>query len=368
MTERTLTLRELNRTTLARQFLLERVDQSPLAMIKHLVAMQGQVSNAPYIGLWTRLNSFERQSLTDLLETRQLVRGASLRGTLHLLTARDYLQIHPLLQANLTRNLRLFASKTPDFDMDTFVKAIQAYIREQPRTAVELRAKMDELFPGMGKPQILDSVRMQMGLIQILPAGMWGFTGQPVHTEASEWLGESPASLQEELHINLIRRYLAAFGPASVMDIQSWSGLTNLQQTFEKLRPELQTYRDEQGKILFDLPDAPLAMAETPAPVRFLPAFDNFIYGYADRRRIIAETYRPFLSQINIMVQVFLVDGFITGRWKAERQKTTLKLIIEPFGALSPLVQNQLQEEGERMLAWMAEDASKCEIQFLESR
>jgi hypothetical protein len=181
MAERILTLRELNRATLARQFLLERARVAPLDAMKHLVAMQGQVSNAPYIGLWTRLHAFERDSLTQLLESKQVVRASSLRGILHLLAAEDYLSIHPLLQATLSRNLRLFARQAQGFEMEQFVKEMQASIQEQPRTGVELRAKMEEFSSGMGKQHILDSVRMHLALIQTLPAGRWGFTGRPAH-------------------------------------------------------------------------------------------------------------------------------------------------------------------------------------------
>ncbi|GHO47774.1 winged helix DNA-binding domain-containing protein [Ktedonospora formicarum] len=363
MAERILTLRELNRATLARQFLLERVSQSLLDAIKHLIALQGQVSNAPYIGLWTRLRAFERDFLSNLLEARHVVRASSLRGTLHLLMAEDYLWIHPLLRSTLNRNLHLFARKAQGFELDRFVKVMQAYIQEQPRTGVELRAKMEEFFPGMGKQQIADAVRMHLALIQILPAGMWGFTGKPAHIQASAWLGQPFASPQEGLH-DLIRRYLAAFGPASARDIQAWSGLTGIQSSLEALRPELQIYRDEQGKELFDLLDAPIPPAETPAPVRFLPAFDNLIYGYADRLRVITNAYRPFISHGNIVVQVFLVDGFVHGLWKTERRDTSVTLVIEPFGPLSLAVQNELQQEGERLLRWIADDAEAFEIQF----
>lgn len=367
MVERTLTLRELNRTTLARQFLLERVSQSSLDVIKHLVALQGQVSNAPYVGLWTRLSGFERESLTHQLEERQVVRASSLRGTLHLLAAEDYLQIHPLLRSTLSANLHRFARHAQGFEMDRFVKEMQAYIQEQPRTAVELRTKMEEFFPGMGKMQIADSVRMYLALIQILPAGTWGFTGRPTHVQASAWLGQPFVSSQEGLQ-NLIRRYLAAFGPASARDIQSWSGLTGLQSTLDVLRPELRIYRDEQGRELFDLLDAPIPSAETPAPVRFLPAFDNLIYGYANRLRVISDAYRPFLSTGNIIVQTFLVDGFVRGMWKIERRGPLATLVIEPYGPLSPSEQNELWEEGERLMRWAADDANTFEVQFRESR
>ncbi|MBV9227737.1 MAG: AlkZ family DNA glycosylase [Chloroflexi bacterium] len=362
MVERILTLREMNRATLARQYLLERVSLSPLEIIKRLVALQGQVSNAPYIGLWTRLQAFEHAELTSLLESRQVVRASSLRGTLHIMAAEDYLLMQPILQPALSRNLHLFA-RQEGFDMERFCAAIRAYIQEQPRTAVELRAKMEELYPGMGKQHIADSVRMHLALIQPIPAGLWGFTGRPVHIEASAWLGQPLASTEAGLH-QLILRYLAAFGPASVQDLQTWSGVSRLKVAIEELRPQLSTFRDEQGRELFDLPDAPRPEADTPAPVRFLPDFDNLLFGHADRRRVIADEYRSTIFVGNSRCTSFLVDGFVCGRWNVERRAASANLVIEPFEPLSPSVKNEVQEEGERLMRWISDDAEKFAIQW----
>jgi hypothetical protein len=227
-----------------------------------------------------------------------------------------------------------------------------------------LRAKMEELYPDMGKQHIADSVRMHLALIQPIPAGTWGFTGKPVHIEATAWLGR-PRAEQEAGRQQLILRYLAAFGPASVQDIQTWSALTRLQQDIEALRPELLTFRDEQGRELFDLPDAPRPEADTPAPVRILPDFDNLLFSYADRRRVIADEYRSSVFIGNSRCTTFLVDGFVRGIWKIERTATSATLVIEPlFKPLSPQVQNELQEEGERLMRWILDGAETFDIQF----
>ncbi|BCL78117.1 AlkZ family DNA glycosylase [Ktedonobacteria bacterium brp13] len=363
MAERILTLRELNRAILVRQCLVERTSRPALAVIKHLVALQGQVSNAPYIGMWTRLHSFQRAELTTLLESRQAVRASSLRGTLHIMTAEDYLLIHPLLQSVLNRNFMLFARQAKDFDMDRFIIAIRAYIQEQPRTNIELRTKMEELYPGMGKAQIFDAVRMHMALIQALPAGTWGFTGRPTHIEATAWLGR-PLANQADGRQQLIRRYLAAFGPASTKDIQAWSGLTGLQRTIEALRPELRTYRDEQGRELFDLPDAPLPPVDIAVPVRFLPAYDNLVLGLADRKRVLPDAYRTAIFTGNGMHPTFLVDGFVRGRWRVERTTPSATLVIEPFEPLTHQIRTELQEEGKRLMHWISQDTEQSEILF----
>ncbi|GHO92497.1 hypothetical protein KSF_025450 [Reticulibacter mediterranei] len=366
MTEHVLTLRELNRATLARQFLLEQTDRAPLEVIRWLVALQGQVSNAPYIGLWTRLQAFQRADLTALLENKQVLRASSLRGTLHIIAADDYLLFQPLLKPALTRNLHLFAQRTEGFDLDHFIAEMQAYIREQPRTAVELRAKMEELYPGMGKQQIADSVRMHMALIQILPAGTWGFTGKPIHMEASMWL-ERPFPNTDFTLPQLVLRYLTAFGPASVKDIQQWSGITGIRQTIEALRPELFTFRDEQGRELFDLPDAPRPSEDTPVPVRFLPEFENLLFSYEERGRIVDRAYFPSIFMQNgLNCATFLVDGFVAGAWKIERGPTSATLAIHPFNPLASDVQAELQAEGERLMRWVLDGADAFDIRVMK--
>lgn len=337
-----------------------------LDVIRHLFALQGQVSNAPYVALWTRVQALQRDELTGLLESRKVVRASSLRGTLHIIAAEDYLQFHPLLVPTLSRNLHLFASRTAGFAMDSFIGAMRAYIREQPRTKAELQVKMDKLYHGMGKMQIADAVRMYLALIQIPSAGTWGFTGKPAHVEATAWLGQPLASSSDYGRQQLILRYLAAFGPASVQDIQKWSGLTRLQSTIAALRPELLTFRDEQGRELFDLPHAPRPSADTPAPVRFLSAFDNLLLAYNEQGRILADEYYSFVFSNNgLLAATFLVDGFVRGMWKIERQSTITTLLIHPFEPLPPQIQSELRQEGERLMRFALDAAQPFEIQFV---
>ena len=363
MAERVLTLRELNRATLARQLLLERASLAPLDAVERLVGMQGQVSNAPYIGLWTRLHDFQRADLTRLLEQRQVVRASSLRGTLHLISAEDYIHIHPILQPALSRNLQLFAQQTSGFDMERFTTLMRSFVQEQPRTAVELRAKLEGFYPGMGHQRIADSVRMHLALIQPPPAGIWGFTGKPTHTEATAWLGR-PLAATDAGSRRLVLRYLAAFGPASVQDIQVWSGVSRLQQTVDILRPELLTFRDEQGRELFDLPDATRPPADTSAPVRFLPDFDNLIFSHANRRRVIADQHRSSIFIGNSRCTTFLVDGFVRGTWKIERRPAGAILVIEPIEPLTAQVRDALREEGEQLMRWISDGKEPFDMQF----
>lgn len=367
MTERVLSRRELNRAVLARQYLLERAEVPPLEAIRHLVALQGQVSNAPYVALWTRLRAFERAELAELLHARRVVRASSLRNTLHLLAAEDYLLIQPLVRDALSRTLHLFAQRTAGFDLKRFVAEMRAYVREQPRTAADLRAAMERFSRGMGEPRIADGVRISLGLLQIPPAGTWGFTGKPLHTEAEAWLGR-PLAAEEDGPRRLIPRYLAAFGPAGAKDILKWSGLSGMraiQQAFEALRPELVTFRDEQGAELFDLPDAPRPAAETMAPVRILPAFDNLLVAYADRERIIARAdVGHVYSNNGYLMATVLVDGFVRGVWKIERRATGSVLLIETFGPLPSATRADLLDEGERLVRWMSDGKAVYTLEY----
>ena len=365
MTERILTLRELNRATLARQLLLDRATITPLEAIKRLAGMQSQLSNPPYIGLWSRLHAFKRDELTYLLEQRQVVRTSMMRRTLHLTTAEDYLRFRPALHSLHARDLDTYFNKqaTNPLKKEQLLAEIRSFLQEKPRTNVELRAKLAEMVPGMSE-QLLYKVRVSLSLIQVFPGGAWGIGGSPAYAEATTWLGQSFVSETEGLH-SLIFSYLAAFGPASVKDLQIWSGLTRLLPVVDALRADLVTFRDEQGQELFDVPGAPLPSADGTTPVRFLPDFDNLVLAHCDRRRIIADRYRPFVFPGNSMVlPTFLVDGFVAGVWKIERTPTKAVLVIQPFELLTNKARKDVREEGERLMQWVTEKIPTFEIEF----
>jgi hypothetical protein len=367
MAERMLTLRELNRATLARQLLLERATLPALEAIKQLAGLQGQLPNPPYIGLWSRVHAFQRHELTQLFEQRQVVRTSLMRRTLHLTAAEDYLHFRPALRALHARDLDTAFAKYQQngLEKERLLAEMRVFLNDQPRTNVELRAKLAELLPTMDE-RVLYLVRGALSLIQVFPGGVWGVGGSPAYTEATTWLGRSFVSKGEGLR-SLILSYLAGFGPASVKDLQTWSGLSGLQPTVEALRAELTTFRDEQGRELFDLSEALLPEADTPAPVRFIPDFDNLVLAYADRQRVIPDTYRPFVFPGHSMVlPTFLVDGFVRGVWKIERSPTSATLLIQPFEVLSVQAREALQEEGERLLQWVAEQRTTFEIAFIK--
>ncbi len=367
MPDRILTRRELNRALLARQMLLERQPLSALAAIERLAGMQAQIPNPPYIGLWSRLRDFQRNELTQMMWQKQVVRVTAMRHTLHLFAADDYLRFRLAIQPALTRGWQTITkTRLQGLDVERVVETARAYVAEQPRTFVEIRDLLAKLEPERDPSALAYTARTFLPLIQIPPAGTWGVGGSAMQMLAEDWLGRPLIPAEEGLP-ELIRHYLAAFGPATVGDIQSWSYLSGLKGAVEQLRPQLRTFRDERKRELFDLPDAPLPDADTPAPVRFLPEFDNLILSHDDRTRVLPDEYRKhvFLTAARVRA-TFLVDGFVAGAWRFERVKKSARLIIEPFAPLAGDVCVALVEEGERLLRFAEDDATDFEVVFAE--
>jgi Winged helix DNA-binding domain len=350
-------MRALNRATLERQMLLRRRKLSAEEAIEHLVGMQAQAPNPPYVGLWTRLEGFYPDQLARLILERRAVRVALMRNTVHLVSARDCLKLRPLVQPVIDRGLyanRANREGLEGVDVGALSAAGRALLEERPRTAKELGVLLRERWPDRDPASLARAVRHLLPLVQVPPRGVWGMSGQTTHTTAEAWLGRplDTDPSPEEMAV----RYLGAFGPAGVKDAQTWSGLTRLGEVFERLRPRLSTFRDERGRELFDLPDAPRPDPDTPAPPRFLPEFDNLILSHADRTRVIADDYRRVIASKNGMVPAtFLVDGFVRGTWKTQRTRGKATLVIEPFEALSGNDRDALAEEGERLLRFMAQ-------------
>lgn len=358
-----LTQRALNRALLERQSLLRR-DRRPVPeLIEQLVGLQAQLPNPPYIGLWTRLAGFDPQQLSELMLAREVVRVVLMRGTIHLVTARDALALRPVIQPLLDRELRTNATYGPhlvDLDLNAVQKATRTLIDAEPMTSARLRIALAERFPDREPGALAFAARCLVPMIQIPPRGLWGRSGQAVCTSAQSWLGRDLPAADPAA---VIRRYLAAFGPASVADVQAWSGLTRLREVVQAL--ELRTFVSEDGGELFDLPDAPLPDPETSAPIRFLPPWDNALLSYADRTRIISDEYRTTrINSVNGVVPgTILVDGTVRGSWKIQSAKDTATLLIEPFARLSKRHASAVQNEGARLLRFAAADHTP-EIRF----
>jgi hypothetical protein len=334
--------------------------------IAHLIGMQAQAPNPPYVGLWTRLEGFRPGELAGLLEDRKAVRTALMRSTVHLVTADDCLMLRPLLQPALDRALAAtrFGRDVAGLAAAEVTAAVVTILAAAgPLTPKELGAALAERWPDRDPDSLVNAARSWMPLVQVPPRGIWGVGGQTRYAASESWLGR-PVDAEADPD-TVVRRYLAAYGPATVKDVQTWSGLTRLREVLERLRPGLRVLRDEDGNELFDVPDAPLPGPDTAAPVRFLPEFDNILLSHANRTRVIDPAHQPLIFTRNgIIRSTFLVDGFVHGRWNIAQSRDEATLTLEPFTALTARQRNALSGEGERLLSFAAEGAASYDIRF----
>ena len=354
-----LTPRALNRATLHRQLLLHRVELPAAAAIEHLVGLQAQAPNAPYVGLWSRLDGFRSDELAALLTARQVVRTSLMRCTVHLVTARDCVGIRPVVQQVLARGLAgsPFARHLVDIDLEALLAAGRTLLAERPRTRAELAPLLAARWPDRDATALSYAVSYLVPLVQVPPRGVWGETGPAALTTVDAWLGHGVDV--DSAPDGLVLRYLAAFGPATVKDIQQWSGLTRLREVTSRL--DLVRFRDE----LLDLPDAPRPDPDTPAPPRFLPEYDNVLLSHADRTRVIPDGRRVPLPPGNGgVVGTVLVDGVFRGTWRIERPGV---LVVEPFSLWSSADRAAVTEEGMRLLAFAAPDADSHDVRLVSS-
>src|SRR6185312_70444 len=360
----TLSTRRLNRATLDRQMLLERQRLGLVAAVDTLIGLQGQVSEGPYQGLWSRLEGFRHEELTALIVDRTLVRATSLRSTLHLHTVDDLLGLRPHVQPTLDRMWQsAFGNRRfGDNDVDAVRKAGVALLNKTPMTGGALGKALQEQFPD-GEP-LAKSVLLQVKeiLIQIPPTRVWGSGHAPVLARAENWVPKPhrrPLKLDE-----LVVRYLRAYGPASVGDMQSWSGIGKLAPVFAALGDRLRTYAGEDGRVLYDLADATLPAADVEAPVRFLPDYDNAVLGYERRERIVSAGDQKRLAALTRSFRAVLVDGVVAGSWSIGRKKQDATLTLTPFRRLLKREQRAIEQEGVAFLAFMEDGAERREVVF----
>ncbi|MDQ0958263.1 hypothetical protein QFZ66_002141 [Streptomyces sp. B4I13] len=339
--------RALNRATLARQLLLSPAELSAKAAVEHLLGLQAQNVKPPYYALAARLEGFAPEQLSGLMADREVVRIVSMRSTIHTHTADDCLTLRPLVQPARERELTNFRKGLVGVDLDRLAVLARKLVEDEPRTMGQLREALTVEWPDADPASLAVAARCRLPLVQVTPRGLWGRSGQVALTTAEHWLGR-PAEQAPAVDA-VVLRYLAAFGPASVKDMQTWAGLTRLREAFERLRPQLSVFRDEHGAELFDLPEAPRPDPETPAPPRFLAEFDNLLLSHADRGRVIPPEYWGRSWQGNQAYCTLLVDGFLAGVWRLERDA----LVVEPFGRLTGAQKHDVLAEGERVLAVM---------------
>jgi hypothetical protein len=364
MTPETLTRQMLNRALLARQMLLAREETAALAVIEYLVGLQAQLARPPYVGLWSRIAGFQRAELQSLIARRLVVRAPLMRCTLHLMSAADYQAFRPVLQPALTLAMRsILRDRLSRFSLEALVEEARRLFAERPRRFQELRAALLEKFPEADERAMGYAVRTQLPLVLVSGEHEWGFPGDAEFSLAEDWLGER-VEAEDRPHA-LVRRYLAAFGPASASDIQAWSGLAGLGPVLNELRSELQVFRDERKRELFDLPDAPRPPADTPVPARFVADFDNLILSHADRTRVIADEHRRVVITTNGQVlPTILVDGFVAGTWKVTGTRKTATLAVSPFAPLPAAAKAELTADGESLARFLQPEAARFEVRF----
>jgi hypothetical protein len=343
----TLSQRGLNRATLARQYLLDHVPARAIDAIEHLGGMQSQAPLAPYVGLWTRLRDFDARELSALTEKRQVVRLHMMRNTVHLVSARDCLDwralFYPLHAAEFSAHFR---PGTEGVDRDTLLRQATRLLDERPRTRTELGKLLAERWPDADPRVLAYAATHHIALCQVPPRGVWGKNGPSAWAPVESWLGAPLRSVPVD---ELVLRYLGAFGPATVADIQQWSGLTKLREVVERL--PLRTFHGEVGQTLYDLPEAPRPSADTPAPPRFLPAYDNLLLSHKDRSRVILDDRPVPLPPGNgATAGTFLVDGMWQGTWQVRDQS----LRIEPFTNLRRADRDALLTEATALSAFIA--------------
>jgi hypothetical protein len=351
---RVLSKRALNRALLERQMLLRRRRMPVLEAVERLVAVHSQVPRDSYVALWSRLETFRAEAVSDALEEHLAVRMTLLRGTLHLVTVRDAVGLRALVQPSIERVIygsSPLRTAVDSVDMDELFAALRGWLEERPRTRAELVKEVAARWPDADADS-LGYAMYALPTVQVTPRGLWRRSGRSAFTTMEAWLGASPDPDAEVE--TLAMRYLAAFGPATPADFQYWSGVPGPGEIFERLRPRLRAVRDEDGRDLLDVPRAPLPNPDVPAPVRFVPEYDNVTIGHRDRTRIVPDGIPRFTE---VGWGSVLVDGTVAARWRLFETRSDATLRVEPFRRLTREERSDTRGEAARLGEFLAPEA-----------
>ncbi len=354
----TLSARALNRATLARQHLLARTPMGVEAMIDHLVGMQAQQPRPPYVGLWTRLTTFSREDLHTAVHDKRVLRVTFVRGTLHLITAADYHRVRSTIQPLLSRGMQsIVRDRAATTDLDRVVAMAERFFGKRAANFETFREEVAAAFPDADVRALAYGARLNVPLVQVPDQSTWGWSPDPEFTSATRWTGRSVHAEGAPL-TDLVRRYLAAFGPATPGDFGVWSAAPGAKALFAAIRDELVTFRDERGRELFDLPEAPRPDEDTPAPIRLLPDFDNLVLAHDDRTRLMDDAHRAKILTKNLLVRAtVLVDGRVAGMWKVERKAKVATFALTPFVKLTKQTLAEIEAEADALLRFVEPDA-----------
>lgn len=339
--------------------LLEREQVATLDALERLVGLQAQDLVPPYCGLWARIEGFNPEELGAHIAEGRAVRVALMRSTIHLVSRADVFRLRPVVQSVVERSMRgAYGKALRGVEREELVSRGKARFREGPALLSDVaKALKEDRWPEVSPQALAYGVRTWIPVLQVPPRGVWGQSGRPIHAPIEDWLGQALGD--DDTPDEMLLRYLRAFGPASVMDAQQWSGLTKLARVFEELRPRLRSFCDEDGRELFDVEDGHLPDPDTPAPVRLVAPFDNLVLSHADRRRIVPEEYRDHLSTLNGMVPgTVLLDGFVAGMWTTRKARGSTSLAVTPFRRWSRPERDGVDEEATILLSFLNGDDS----------
>jgi len=344
-------VRELNRATLARQLLLERERVSVTEAVDRLGALQAQEPRPPFIALWSRLEGFERDDLRGALRKGHVVRAMLMRATLHLVSRKQYPVLRPTLDEAMTRAMTgALKGRDEGLDLDKVLPAAEKLLAKQPRTFNALRADLSKRFPKVNERALGYAVRTQLPLTMVPTDDAWAF---PRDTQ----FALAGVKLRRPDLEKLVLFHLAAFGPASVADVQRWSGVQGLKPVLDALRDDLVTFKAGKRE-LFDLPDAPRPGEDAAAPPRFLADFDSLVLAHDDRTRIIADEHKPKIASRNLRIPAMVLwDGFAAGTWKIERKRGVATLTVTPFARLPRGAATSMEPEALGLLAFAEPEA-----------
>ncbi|MER5480114.1 winged helix DNA-binding domain-containing protein [Streptomyces sp. NPDC002734] len=354
-----LTRRRLNRATLLRQSLHERAELSVEAMVERLAGVHARHREPPYIGLWNRVDGFRREHLAALLDLRAVVRASLHRGARYLVTAEDYLWLRPTLEPMLrARRERVLGRRTTGVDGGQLAAAARFLLAGRVMPRPELGRALAARWPGRDPVALARSARMLLPVLHPPPSGLWGRRGPAAFVLAEEWLGRALDRRPDPAR--LVTRHLAAFGPATVEDVQAWSGVSGLREVVDDLLPSLREFRGEDGEELLDVPDAPLPPEDLPVPVRFLAAGDDAVLAHTGGTRLAAERARHPPGE-----PAFLVDGLVRGGWSLTRETDGRTVLTVRLSApLNRRQREEAAEEGAALLRFAAGDADRHDIRF----
>jgi hypothetical protein len=371
----TISDRVLNRTTLLRESLLERTQENVAPTVGRLAGIQAQHANAPHVALWSRVSGFESAKLEGALERRTVVKATTIRSTLHLVAAADY----PAFDAaSSVARVAVWGAtvKRAGVDIAAIHRKLLQYA-DEPRTVDELERFVGKLAPGKqlaaSSPSGVTRVAFRIvsaygGLVRVPPSGFWGEHGAPRYVAAQTWLKDMEMPSGDEGLQLLIRRYLGAYGPASVADVGRWLGerrMPRLRKALDALGDEIRRDHADDGRELVDLADAPLASGDEPAPARFLSRWDSVVIGYDDRTRILPPKLSAAVIKKNAdILATFLVDGLIGGTWTSETVKGRGILRLSPLVTVPKATWAALEEEGERLVRFVERDANRHEVSW----